>query len=72
MDSIDHDGGRRDFLKCMAWAGTGALFTLSGGVASSIGLDGALAAAPALGSFHFLRYAANASSHALLPAVPPL
>src|SRR5258708_34152714 len=34
---------RRDFLKCMAWAGTGALFAFSGGVAGSIGLDSALA-----------------------------
>src|SRR5690242_19746016 len=35
---------RRDFLKCMAWAGTGALFTLNAGIGSSIGLDAALAA----------------------------
>ena len=35
---------RRGFLKCMAWAGTGALFALDGGLASSIGLDSALAA----------------------------
>ena len=35
---------RRDFLKCMAWAGTGALFSFSGGIGGSIGLDSALAA----------------------------
>lgn len=35
---------RRDFLKCMAWAGTGALFAFTGGIGSSIGLDSALAA----------------------------
>jgi len=40
----DHDGDRRGFLKCMAWAGTGALFAFNGGVGSSIGLDSALAA----------------------------
>jgi hypothetical protein len=40
----DLDGDRREFLKCMAWAGTGALFTFSGGLASSIGLDSAIAA----------------------------
>ena len=41
----DHPGDdRRGFLKCMAWAGTGALFALEGGVASSIGLESALAA----------------------------
>src|ERR1700749_5266723 len=29
----EHDGiDRRGFLKCMAWAGTGVLWTISGGV----------------------------------------
>src|SRR5436309_11171123 len=40
----DMDNNRRDFLKCMAWAGTGALFAFNGGIGSSIGLDAALAA----------------------------
>jgi hypothetical protein len=52
------DESRRDFLKCMAWAGTGALFTMSGGLTSSIGL-GSAHAAPApgskAGSFTFLQ-----------------
>ena len=46
---MDDDGlanNRRGFLKCMAWAGTGALFAIEGGLAGSISLDGALAAAP--------------------------
>ena len=30
-DGID----RRGFLKCMAWAGTGVLWTMSGGVLTS-------------------------------------
>ena len=30
----------------MGWAGTGALFAMSGGIASSVTLDQALAAAP--------------------------
>jgi 3',5'-cyclic AMP phosphodiesterase CpdA len=34
---------RRRFLECMAWAGTGTLWTISGGVAASISLDQALA-----------------------------
>src|SRR5579884_931067 len=42
----DHDNNRRDFLKCMAWAGSGALFAFEGGIASSLALDGALAATP--------------------------
>ena len=41
---LDHEENRRDFLKCMAWAGTGALFAINGGVGSSIGLDAAAAA----------------------------
>src|SRR5438067_3933198 len=44
MDPDETDSGRRDFLKCMAWAGTGALFAFEGGIAGSIGLDSALAA----------------------------
>jgi hypothetical protein len=40
----DPGGNRREFLKCMAWAGTGALFAFDGGIGSSIGLDAALAA----------------------------
>jgi 3',5'-cyclic-AMP phosphodiesterase len=36
----NHDGiDRRGFLKCMAWAGTGALCVLEGGVLKSYGLD---------------------------------
>ncbi len=42
---FDHaEDSRRGFLKCMAWAGTGALFAFNGGVGSSIGLDSAIAA----------------------------
>jgi hypothetical protein len=40
----DNPPDRRDFLKCMAWAGTGALFVVSGGISSSMALDGAIAA----------------------------
>ena len=37
----EHDGvDRRGFLKCMAWAGTGMLWTISGGVLSSRALGG--------------------------------
>jgi 3',5'-cyclic AMP phosphodiesterase CpdA len=35
---------RRRFLECMAWAGTGTLWTLNGGLAASVSLDTALAA----------------------------
>ena len=42
--TTDHDNDRREFLRCMAWAGTGALFAVSGGLSTSIGLDEAIAA----------------------------
>ena len=35
---------RRRFLECMTWAGTGLLWTVSGGLAASVPLDRALAA----------------------------
>lgn len=43
----EHGGDRvdrRGFLECMGWAGTGALYTLSGGIAASVSLETALAA----------------------------
>ncbi|HEY7805700.1 MAG TPA: metallophosphoesterase [Croceibacterium sp.] len=46
MDNDTPANDRRGFLKCMAWAGTGALFAIESGVAGSISLDEALAAAP--------------------------
>ncbi len=35
--------GRRQALQCLGWVGTGALYALSGGIASSLTLDQALA-----------------------------
>jgi hypothetical protein len=55
MDSERSGDSRRDFLKCMAWAGTGALFTVNGGIPTSLGLDAAVAAAPKPASFSFLQ-----------------
>src|SRR6202043_4189180 len=46
--------GRREGLECMVWAGTGVLWTVSGGVPHSVGLIGdALAAEPT--GFTFLQ-----------------
>ena len=46
--------GRREVLECMVWAGTGVLWTVSGGVPHSLGMIGdALAAEPA--GFTFLQ-----------------
>src|ERR1700741_2033576 len=36
----EHDGiDRRGFLKCMAWAGTGVLWSLKGGIVQGISLS---------------------------------
>src|SRR5436190_2991155 len=44
--TVEHDGvDRRGFLKCMAWAGTGILWTASGGVLGSTMLSPVRAAA---------------------------
>ena len=58
----DHNGGdpkgvdRRHALECMIWAGTGVLWTLTGGVPTSLGLLGdARAAEAATKSFTFLQ-----------------
>ena len=48
------DLDRRHALECMVWAGTGVLWTISGGVPHSVGIIGeALAAEPA--GFTFLQ-----------------
>ena len=48
-----HDEGngvsRRKVLECMTWAGTGVLWTISGGVPRSLGLVDAANAAEAIG-----------------------
>ncbi len=55
MDLFDKSTDRRDALRCMAWAGTGALWAMSGGVASSTMLGGSGAGANAVPSFTFLQ-----------------
>ena len=56
MANHDHDEGidRRHALECMIWAGTGVLWTLSGGIPKSAGLVGEAAAAETTG-FSFLQ-----------------
>jgi 3',5'-cyclic-AMP phosphodiesterase len=53
-----HDGvDRRGFLKCMAWAGTGAFYVMKGGVLSSYGLANAeeIGKAAARGELSFVQ-----------------
>ena len=51
MDRVD----RRGFLECMAWAGTGLLWTAAGGVLSSRMIAPTGAAAADAGAFGFVQ-----------------
>src|SRR5258706_3620383 len=50
-----HGMDRRGFLECMAWAGTGVVWTAAGGVLSSRLITDASAADAAAGSFTFVQ-----------------
>jgi plastocyanin len=52
-----HDNDRRHFLKCMAWVGTGAVWTLSNGIlkGSAIGQSGAMRGMAAHGGLRFVQ-----------------
>ena len=55
-DTTTQDGSsRRDALKCMAWAGTGLLWSLAGGVPLA-GMLGRAEAAPAMTGFTFAQF----------------
>src|SRR6478736_5707907 len=57
-DALDADGvDRRNFLSCMAWVGTGLIWTMSGGVPSSARLG---AQVPKKGDLFFMQ---NSDSH---------
>lgn len=59
----NHDGiDRRGFLKCMAWAGTGAVCVMEGGVLKSRSL-GAMAESPPRGSSGGLSFVQISDSH---------
>jgi Icc protein len=45
---------RRDFMKCLAWAGTGIVWSVAGGVPRALNLGGDALAAPATG-FSFVQ-----------------
>ena len=55
MDLFDNPTDRRDALRCMAWAGTGALWAMSGGIARSTMLGGKGLAGNPAASFTFLQ-----------------
>ncbi|HMG13554.1 MAG TPA: hypothetical protein VK571_10270, partial [Gemmatimonadaceae bacterium] len=52
-DALDADGlDRRNFLSCMAWVGTGLIWTMSGGVPSSARLGAQM---PKKGELFFMQ-----------------
>jgi Icc protein len=55
MDETDGGYRRRGLLKCMAWAGTAVVWTISGGVPRSALLGSAQAAEPASGDLTFMQ-----------------
>src|ERR1700724_3657037 len=55
LDDQEKGLGRREVLECMVWAGTGVLWTMTGGVPHSIGLIGEAAAAEPTTGFTFLQ-----------------
>ena len=55
LDDHEKGLGRREVLECMVWAGTGVLWTISGGVPHSVGLIGEAAAAEPAAGFTFLQ-----------------
>jgi 3',5'-cyclic AMP phosphodiesterase CpdA len=55
LDDQDKGLGRREVLECMVWAGTGVLWTISGGVPHSVGLIAEAAAAEPTAGFTFLQ-----------------
>src|SRR5512146_213076 len=54
MTKRDDGMNRRKVLECMTWAGTGVLWTITGGVPASLGIIDEAVAAPAKG-FTFLQ-----------------
>ena len=67
QDAADHGDGvdRRGFLKCMAWAGTGVVWTLTGGILSSCALPEA--GTQGQGDFTFVQVS---DSHIGFNAIP--
>ena len=52
----DRNGtNRRDILRCLGWAGAGTVWSIGGGVLSSVSLDQALAKPAKSSSFNFVQ-----------------
>ncbi len=59
----DEDPGRRHFLKCMAWVGTGAVWTMAGGILRATPLEQAMAHGAMASAAGGLRFVQISDSH---------
>ena len=59
----DEDPGRRRFLKCMAWVGTGAVWTMAGGILRATPLEQAMAHGAMASAAGGLRFVQISDSH---------
>ncbi len=60
----NHDGiDRRGFLKCMAWAGTGALYVMQGGVFRSYAMSALAGSGPSIAETAELSFVQISDSH---------
>src|SRR6476646_10224085 len=59
----EEDPGRRHFLKCMAWVGTGAVWTMAGGILRASPLEQAMAHGAMATSSGGLRFVQISDSH---------
>ena len=60
---MTHSPNRRRFMECMAWAGAGVVWTVSGGVAASASLDKTLGAPKGGGGVQPLTFLQISDSH---------
>jgi 3',5'-cyclic-AMP phosphodiesterase len=68
MSHLDSDSSRRGFLKCMAWAGTGLVWSLSAGMLSACSVGAA--AKPAGGAKAALTFVQISDSHIGFQGMP--
>ena len=59
----DKQWDRRGFLQCMAWVGTGAMWTMAGGVLKGMSIEQAARGAMAMSGMNGLRFVQISDSH---------
>ena len=63
MTKDDKDWDRRGFLQCMAWVGTGAMWTMASGVLKGMPIEQAARGAMQMSGMNGLRFAQISDSH---------